>query len=120
MEEFGFPRKCIKLSQLCVNGSKGKVRVGQSFSDVFDVKNCLKQGDSLSPLLEPVSIKTEFQPPGNVFQNNDANLFLTFADDFDFVRLNIRSFEKHEISGSKLMRKEKIYTQPETSTPETE
>ena len=28
-----------------------RVRVGKNFSDIFHIRNCLKRGDALSPLL---------------------------------------------------------------------
>jgi len=34
-----------------VNGNYGKVRVGKNLSDLFPIRNGLKQGDAISPLL---------------------------------------------------------------------
>lgn len=107
MEELGFPKKLIRMTQLCIGGSKSKVRVGQNFSEVFDINNGLKQGDALSPLLfnvalEHVTRKAEIRPPATVFQNNGPNLLLAFADDVDIIgnsRLNVKNtfsnFEEH-------------------------
>ncbi|PSN29402.1 hypothetical protein C0J52_28015 [Blattella germanica] len=36
---------------MCLNGTKSRVRVGKQVSDIFEIHNGLKQGDSLSPLL---------------------------------------------------------------------
>jgi len=49
--EFGIPMKRVRLITLCLSGRYCVVRVGKHLSDMFPVKNGLKQGDALSPLL---------------------------------------------------------------------
>jgi len=49
--EFGFPLKLVRLIKMCLNETCSRVRVGKNLSDMFPIKNGLKQGDSLSPLL---------------------------------------------------------------------
>ena len=46
--EFGIPKKLVKM---CLNETYSRVRVGKNVSDMFPIRNGLKQGDSLSPLL---------------------------------------------------------------------
>ena len=36
---------------MCLNKTYGKVRVGKHLSDMFSIRNGLKQRDALSPLL---------------------------------------------------------------------
>jgi hypothetical protein len=36
---------------MCLNETYSRVRVGKNLSDMFPIKNGLKQGDALSPLL---------------------------------------------------------------------
>jgi hypothetical protein len=48
---FGIPVKLVRLIKMCMNEICNRVRVGKHLSDVFPVKNELKQGDTLSPLL---------------------------------------------------------------------
>jgi hypothetical protein len=36
---------------MCLNETYGKVHIGKRLSDIFPIQNCLKQGDTLSPLL---------------------------------------------------------------------
>jgi len=36
---------------MCLNETYSRVRVGRRLSDMFPIKNDLKQGDALSPLL---------------------------------------------------------------------
>jgi hypothetical protein len=44
-------RSCIIVVKMCLNETYGRVWVGNNLSDTFFIKNGLKQGDALSPLL---------------------------------------------------------------------
>lgn len=71
--ELGFPKKLIKMTQLCVGRSKSKVKVGQNFSDVFEVYDDLKRSDVLSSTLlfniglVYITRKSEIRPAVTVF-----------------------------------------------------
>ena len=49
--EFGIPMILVRLIKMCLNETYGRVWVGRHRSDMFPIRNCLKQGDALSPLL---------------------------------------------------------------------
>jgi len=49
--EFGIPMKLVRLIKMCLTERYSTVRVGKSFSGMFTIRNGLKQGDALSPLL---------------------------------------------------------------------
>ena len=49
--EFGIPMKLVRLIKMCLNETYCRVRVGKHLSHMFPVRNDLKQGDVLSPLL---------------------------------------------------------------------
>jgi len=49
--EIGIPMKLVRLIKMCLNGTYRRVRVGKHLSDMFPIKNGLKQGDALLPLL---------------------------------------------------------------------
>ena len=49
--EFGIPTKLIRLIKMCLTAMYSRVWVGKNLSDMFPIKNGLKQGDALSPLL---------------------------------------------------------------------
>ena len=49
--EFWIPKKLIRLIKMCLTETYSRVRVGKNLSDMFPIRNGLKQGDALSPLL---------------------------------------------------------------------
>ena len=49
--EFGIPKKLIRLIKMCLTETYSRVRVDKNLSDMFPIRNGLKQGDALSPLL---------------------------------------------------------------------
>ena len=50
LTEFGIPMKLARLIKTCLNETYSRVRVGKHLSDMFPIRNGLKQGDALSPL----------------------------------------------------------------------
>ena len=49
--ELGIPKKLVRLIKVCLTETYSRVRVGRKLSDTFPIRNGLKQGDALSPLL---------------------------------------------------------------------
>ena len=49
--EFGIPRKLVRLIKMSLTETYSTVRVGENVSDRLPIRNGLKQGDALSPLL---------------------------------------------------------------------
>jgi hypothetical protein len=49
--EFGIPMKPVTLVKMCLNETYSRVWVGKHLCDTFPIKNGVKQGDALSPLL---------------------------------------------------------------------
>ena len=48
--ECGIPMKLARLIKMCLNETYSGVRISKYLSDMFPIKNVLKQGDALSPL----------------------------------------------------------------------
>ena len=46
LTEFGIPMKLVRLIKMCLNETYSTVWVGKNFSDMFPIKNGLKQGDA--------------------------------------------------------------------------
>ena len=49
--EYGIPMKLVRLIKICPTEKYSRVRVGKNLCDMFLIRNGLKQGDVLSPLL---------------------------------------------------------------------
>ena len=49
--EFGTPRKLVRLIKMSLTETYSRVRVGKNVSDKFPIRNGLKQGDAISPML---------------------------------------------------------------------
>jgi hypothetical protein len=49
--EFGVPMKLIGPNKICLNETYTEVRIGEHLPENFPIKNGLKQGDALTPLL---------------------------------------------------------------------
>jgi hypothetical protein len=49
--EFGIPMKLIRQIKIYLNEVYSRVRLDKHLSDVFPIRNSLKQGDTLLPLL---------------------------------------------------------------------
>jgi len=49
--EFGIPMKVVRLIKMCLNETCSREQVGKNLSDIYSVRNGLKQGDDLKPLL---------------------------------------------------------------------
>ena len=55
--ECGIHMKLVKLIKMCLNETCSKDQVGKHLSDMFPIKNGLKQGDALLPLLCQLCIR---------------------------------------------------------------
>ena len=49
--EFGIPKKHVRTIKMSLTETYSRVRVGKNVSDRFPIKNGLKKGDALKPLL---------------------------------------------------------------------
>jgi len=51
LTQSGITMKLVRLIKMCLNETYSRVWVGKYLSDMFPIKNGLKQGDNLSLLL---------------------------------------------------------------------
>ena len=49
--EFGIPKKLVRLIKMCLTETYNRVRVYKILPEMFPIRNGLKEGDALSPLL---------------------------------------------------------------------
>jgi len=73
--------KLAMLIKMCVTERYSRVQVGKNLSDMFPIRNGLKQGGALSPLLFNFNSE-RFQVNQNGLKLNDTHQLLVYADDF--------------------------------------
>jgi hypothetical protein len=49
--EFGIPKKLVRLIKMCLTETYSRVWLGKNLSEIFPIRNGLKERDALSPLL---------------------------------------------------------------------
>jgi hypothetical protein len=51
LSEFGIPMKLVRLKKMCLSETSSKIGIGKHLSGVFPIKNGVKLGTALLPLL---------------------------------------------------------------------
>jgi len=78
----------VQLVKMCLSDHISRVRIGNNMSDSFKIRNGLKQGDALSPLLfnfalEYTILKIKEDKKGQSL--NGLNQLFVYADDVDLI-----------------------------------
>ena len=84
--EFGVPQKLVRLIKMCLTETYGRVRVGKNLSDMFPIRNGLKQGDALSPLLFNFAL--------DGLKLNGTHKLLAYADDVNILGGSVDTVKK--------------------------
>ena len=94
--ELGLPNKLIRMIRATMSGVMCCIKIQGSFSDFFESKGGLRQGDALSTTLfnlalEGIMRRSGINGGGTIF--NKLIQLLGYADDIDIVGRNIRSIK---------------------------
>ena len=88
MNQFGIPKKLIKLSQMTLNDTWSCVKAVGSSSGKFRTERGFRQGDALSCsffniLLELIMVSANINTSNNIF--NKSSQVLAYADDINLI-----------------------------------
>src|SRR5215469_16281959 len=98
LNEYGAPKKLVRLIKMCLTETYSRVRVGKNLSDMFPIRNGLKQGDALSPLLFNFALEHAFR---RVQENqvglklNGTHHLLAYADDVNILGGSVDTVKKN-------------------------
>jgi len=84
LNEFGIPKKRVRLMKMSLTETYSRVRVGKNVSDRFPINKGLRQGDALSPLLLNFALEYAIRRV-QVLKLNGTHLLLAYADDVNIL-----------------------------------
>jgi len=96
--EFGIPMKQVRLIKMCLTETYSRVRVGKNLSDMFPIRNGLKQGNSLSPLLLKFPLEyaiRRVQVNQDGLKLNGTHQHLAYADVFNILGGSVHTVKEN-------------------------
>jgi len=96
--EFGILKKLVRLVKMSLTETYSKVRVGKNVSDRFPLRNGLKQGDALSPMLFNFALEyaiRRIQVNRDGLKLNGIHQLLAYADDVNILAGSIHTLKEN-------------------------
>ena len=97
--ELGVPKKLVRLIKMCLTETYRGVHVSTNLSDIFPIRNGLKQGDALSPLLFSFALQyaiRRVQVNQDGLKLNGTHQLLAYADDVNILGGSVDSVKNAE------------------------
>ena len=99
--EFGIPRKLVSLITMSLSETYSRVWVGMNVYDRFPIRNGLKQGDAVSPMLFNLALEyaiRRVQVNQDGLKLNGRHQLLAYADDVNILGGSIHTLNKNSES----------------------
>jgi len=96
--EFGIPRKLVWLIKMSLAETYSRVWVGKNVSDRFPIRNDLKQGDALPPMLLNFALQYSIrrvQVNQDGLKLNGTHHLLAYADDVNILGGSIHTLKEN-------------------------
>ena len=96
--ESGIPKNLVRLIKMSLTETYSRVWVGKNVSNRFPIRNGLKQGEAISPLLfnfalEYVIMRIQVKRDG--LKLNGSHQLLAYADDVSILTGSIHTLKKN-------------------------
>jgi len=96
--EFGIPRKLVRLVNMSLTETYSRVRVGENVCDRFPIRNGLKQGETLSPMLFNFALEyaiRRVQVNRNGLKLNGTHQLFAYADVVNILAGSIHTLKEN-------------------------
>jgi len=98
LTEFGIPRKLVSLIKMSLTETYSRIWVGKNVSDSFPIRNGLKQGDALSPVLFNFALEyaiRRVQVKQDGLKLNGTHQLQAYVDDVNILGGSIRTLKEN-------------------------